>query len=48
VDRGRRKLAGDDPAEEAVGLGFRAHHSCGFVVIRNPIVPTSAVMAYET
>ena len=48
VDRGRRKLAGDDAAEEAVGPGFRAHHSCGFVVIRNPIVPTSAVMAYET
>jgi len=48
VDRCRSKLAGDNAAEEAVGAGFRIHHSCGFVVIRNPIVPTRAVMAYDT
>ena len=35
-------LAGDDPAEQAVGHGGSlGHHSIGFELIRNPIVPTS-------
>ena len=47
---GRRDLAGDDPAEQAVGHGRSslAHHRIGFALIRNPIVPISAAITYET
>ena len=50
VDAGRRDLAGDDPAEQAVGHGRSSsrHHSTGFELIRKPIVPTSPAIRYET
>ena len=43
-------LAGRDPAEQAVRVGHphRAHQNVGFVLIRNPIVPTSPAMTYDT
>lgn len=40
----RWDLAGNDPAEEAVGF---AHHNAGFELIRNPIVPTRAAIRYD-
>ena len=45
--RGRLHLGLVDLAAE-VGNGCRlngGHHSCGFVLMRNPIVPTSAAIA---
>ncbi len=45
-------LPGDDPAEQAVGgsrlVVVRRHHSTGFELIRNPIVPTSPAIRYDT
>ena len=49
VDARRRDLAGDDPAEQAVGHGGSfGHQSTGFELIRNPIVPTSPAIRYDT
>ena len=48
-----RDRTGSDPAEEAASTGGRpprcgAHHSTGFELIRNPIVPTSPAIRYDT
>ena len=45
--------AGHDPAEQAVVVhrclrGSPAHQSTGLELIRNPIVPTSPAIRYET
>ena len=49
VDQRRRDLAGDDAAEQAVRHGSSfAHHRIGLELIRNPIVPTSPAIRYET
>ena len=45
----RRQLAIDDPAEQAVVDAHPGprYQSAGFVLIRKPIVPTSAAIAYD-
>ena len=48
VEQGRRQLPCRDPAEQAVRVAIRRHQITGFVLIRKPIVPTSAAIRYET
>ena len=48
VEQSRRPLPGRDPAEQAVWIAIRRHQITGLVLIRKPIVPTSAAIRYET
>ena len=47
VEQSRRPLPGRDPAEQAVWIAIRRHQITG-LVLRKPIVPTSAAIRYET